>query len=94
MVRQYFRLVVKMGRKPGTTWVMVISHLRCLLFVNKEQQVINCWFCSLADSLLKSGTEIYIFIKHFKNGNFLHFSIDIPVQCCPEKANLMQNFCS
>ena len=25
---------------------------------------------------------------------FLHFSIDNLVPCCPEKANLMQNFCS
>ena len=92
-VSQYFRLVIKMGLKPGTTLVIVkflISYLRCLLFVifrrikcNKEQQVINCWFCSLADSLLKFSTEIYFFIKHLKNCNLLYFSIDIPVQCCP-----------
>ena len=26
--------------------------------------------------------------------NFWHFSIDYPVQCCPEKEILMQNFWS
>ena len=25
---------------------------------------------------------------------FLHCSIDCLVQCCPEKANLIENFCS
>ena len=106
-VNQYFRLVVKMGRKPGTTLVIVkflISHLRCLLFVifriikyNKEQQVKNCWFYSLADSLLKFSTEIYILSNTSKTEIFYifrQFFTFIPVQCCPEKANLMQNFCS
>ena len=60
--------------------------------MNSEWIAINCWFCSLAGSVLKFGTKIYIFIKYFKNWNVLHFLIDIPVQCCPEKVNLMQNF--
>ena len=45
----------------------------------------------LADSVLKFSTEIDIFISNPKT-EFLHFSIDSPVQCCPEKANFMQNF--
>ena len=45
--------------------------------------------------MLKFSTEIEIFIKHLKKLNLiLHFSIGSPVQCYPEKANFMQNFCS
>ena len=47
----------------------------------------------LADSVLKFSTEIYIFINTPKT-EILHFSIDSPVQCCPEKVNFMQKFCS
>ena len=42
-------------------------------------QLIQCW--------LK-------FIKFRKDWNFLHFLIDYPVQCYPEKATLMQNIWS
>ena len=73
--------------------MLIVCHFRRIK-CNKEYQVINCWFCSLADSVLKFSTETFIFIKHLKNWNFLHFSIDIPVHCCPEKANLIQGFCS
>ena len=48
----------------------------------------------LADSVLTFSTKIYIFIKHPQNRDFLDFSIDIPVQICPDKVNSMQNFCS
>ena len=48
--------------------------------------------CSLADSVLKFSTKIDAFIKHPKNGNFLHCSIDSLVQCYPEKANLIEIF--
>ena len=41
------------------------------------------------DSKLKFSTETYIFIKHHKNRNLLHFSIDSPIQCCPEKATFL-----
>ena len=44
-----------------------------------------------ADLILKFSSEIDIFIKHTKNWNFLHCSIDSPVQCCPEKAYLVVN---
>ena len=44
-------------------------------------------FGLLADSVVKLSIEIDIFIKHPKNWRFLHFSIDSPVQCCPEKAS-------
>ena len=61
-------------------WLVLITHLRCLLFdifrrikCNEEQQGINCWFCSLGASVLKLSTEIHIFIKHIKSWNFLHF---------------------
>ena len=42
----------------------------------------------------KFSTEIEIFIKNLKTWNFLQCSINNPVQCCLEKANLMINFCS
>ena len=72
--------------------VVRISNIRCFLFFifrrikcKEEQQVINCWFCSLTDSVLK-------FLLNTSKTDFLkHFSIDIPVSCCPEKANFMQN---
>ena len=48
----------------------------------------------LADSVLKFSTEIYIFIKHSKNWDLLHFLVDSQFQYYPEKANLMKNFCS
>ena len=47
----------------------------------------------LTDSVLKFSAKIDTFIRTPKI-EFLHFSIDSPVQCCPEKANFMQNFCS
>ena len=53
----------------------------CLL-VNEIVEVI-----SLADSVLKLNTEINIFIKQPENLNPLPFSIDTPVQSCPEKGN-------
>ena len=90
---QYFRPV---GYSKVTS-VVLVSHFRRMFIgifrrinCNKEQQVINF----LADSVLKFKTEIDIFIKDPKNWMFLHFSVDSPVQCCPEKSNLMQNFCS
>ena len=33
-------------------------------------------------------------LNSLKTECFLHFSIDIPVQCCPGKVNLVLNFCS
>ena len=51
-------------------------------------------FKFLVDSELKINTEIDIFIKHYKKKNVSHFLIDGPVQCRPEKAILMQTFCS
>ena len=75
---------------------MLTCHFRGMLIVifrmincNKEQQVINC--CFLADLVLKFSTEIDIFIDHLKNWLLLNYSIDSSVQCCPEKANSMQN---
>ena len=50
-------------------------------------------FGFLVDSVMKFSTKIVIFINTPKTG-FLHFSIDFPVQYCPEQANFMQNFCS
>ena len=47
-----------------------------------------------AHSVLKFNTEIDIFIKFSKNKNFSHSSIDSLVQCCPEKAILIQKFWS
>ena len=47
-----------------------------------------------ADSVLKFSTEIDIFTKFPQNENFSIFSLDYPVQCCPEKAILMQKFWS
>ena len=47
-----------------------------------------------ADSVLKIITEIDIFIKFPKNEIFSHSSINCLVQCCPEKAILMQKFWS
>ena len=76
------------------TVVVPISHCRGMLIVifrrmncNGEQQVIHCWFF-LANSVLKFIIEIDIFINTPKT-EFLKFSIDSPVQCCPEKANFM-----
>ena len=46
----------------------------------------------LADSALKFSTEIGIFINTPKT-EFLYLLMDSPVQCYPENANLMQNFC-
>ena len=47
----------------------------------------------LTDSVLKFSAEIEIFIGIPKT-EFLHFLINIPVQCCPEKANFLQIVCS
>ena len=47
-----------------------------------------------ADSGLKFSTEIDTFIKFPKNKNCSHSSIGCPVQCCPEKAILMQKLWS
>ena len=54
------------GSQTGNSKVtaVVLIHLRCLLFVIFRRIKCNCWFCSLADSVLKFSTEIYIFIKH------------------------------
>ena len=43
--------------------------------------------------MLRFLAEIDIFINTPKT-EFLHFSIDSPVQCCPKQAKFMQNFCS
>ena len=80
---------------------MLISHFREMLIVIlrtmkciMEKKIINCLLVneiveviSLADSVLKLNTEINIFIKQPENLNPLHFSIDTPVQSCPEKRN-------
>ena len=70
------------GSQTGNSKVtaVVLIHLRCLLFVifrrikcNEEQQVMNCSFCSLANSVLKFSTEFFIFIEHLKNWFFFTF---------------------
>ena len=73
------------------TAVVLISHFRGMLIfifrrINEEEQVINCWF--LVDSVLKFSTEIDAF-TNTPETKFLHFLIDSPVQCCPEKTNFM-----
>ena len=103
-VSQYFRPVVNWFQTEKNfgyskvTFVVLISHFRGMLTVivrrinfKEEQQVINC--CFLAEPVLKFSTEIDIFIKSPKT-EFSHYSVESPVQCCPEKANFMQNFCS
>ena len=55
---------------------------------NSKSQIVDF----LAFSVLKFSTEIGIFIKTPRT-EFLHFSMDSPLQCYPEKANFMQNFC-
>ena len=47
-----------------------------------------------AASVLKFSTEIDIFSEFPKNKSFSISSTDYPVQCCPEKAILMQKFWS
>ena len=54
---------------------------------NSKSYIVGC----LADSVLKVSTEIDVFMKHLQNWIF---SKDSPVQCYPEKGDLMQNFCS
>ena len=55
---------------------------------------IECLLSFLANIFLKFDIEIDVFIKHINKGNFSHFSIDSPVQYCPEKAILMLKFWS
>ena len=80
------------------TVLVLISHFRGMFIVilggylatrNNKSQIFG--FSVLK---LKFSTEIDIFIKFPQNGNFSHFSVDYPVQCCPENANVMQNFWS
>ena len=56
---QYFRFAVKMNCKREQLWLVLITHLRGLLFVIFRR--------------IKCNEEIHIFIKHIKSWNFLHF---------------------
>ena len=99
MVSQYFRPVVKMCSKPRKTFfyskmtvVVLISHFRGMFIVifrrlncSEEQQFINWWFFSWFRAEIHCWNEIDIFSNTPKT-EFLNFSIDSPVQCCPEKA--------
>ena len=76
------------------TVVVLIFHFRGMLIVivrrkncNEEQQVIK----SFADSVLKFSTGIDIFIDTPKF-EFSHVSIEISVQCYPEKQILCKIF--
>ena len=71
---------------------MLVSHLRGRFIVIFRRIYYNVGFS--ADSVLKFSTEIDIFIKFPKSENILHSSIGCIIQCCPEKAILMQKFWS
>ena len=76
-VSQHFRTVVKMGPKPGIFFVFFLREYIATRSCKSKIVGLSAY------SVRKFGTEIDNFIKFPQNGNFLDFSLDYPVQCCP-----------
>ena len=89
-----------MGPKPRKTssdWCLANFSFQRYAYCQENTLLRNSKlyvFGSSATSVLKFSTELDIFIKHPKNGIFLQCSMDSPVQCYLEKANMVENLCS